>query len=98
MVLNGADENSIAQYFSSGHQASGIGSEEFSLINQSKQLTIHQTNSAETADMFSKNEFVSEMASKQIRDFKGRSRTNIVPRIAKRIRIEEKRGKEKAQH
>lgn len=48
--------------------------------------------------MFSKNEFVSEMASKQIRDFKGRSRTNIVPRIAKRIRIEEKRGKEKAQN
>ena len=26
MVLNGADEDSIAAYFSSGHQASGIGS------------------------------------------------------------------------
>ena len=65
LVLNGADESSIAQYFSSGHHAaSGVGSEEFSLINQSKQLTIQQTNSAETADMFSKNEFVSEMASK----------------------------------
>ena len=46
--------------------------------------------------MLSKNEFVSEMAEKRIDDFKGRSRTNVVPRVAKRINIEEKkRVKEK---
>lgn len=40
------------------------------------------------------NEFVSEMASKNIKDFKGRTRANIVPRVAKRIDKEERKNKD----
>ena len=39
MVLNGADESLIAKHFN-GSLASGIGSEEFSLIDHTKQLTL----------------------------------------------------------
>ena len=35
------------------------------------------------------NAFVTEMASKNIKDFKVRARGNVVPRVAKRITIEE---------
>ena len=34
------------------------------------------------------------MASRNVKDFKGRSRTNMVPRVAKRINQEEKRHKQ----
>jgi len=40
------------------------------------------------------NDFVSEMAMKNIKDFKGRSRANIVPRVAKRIDKEERKNKD----
>lgn len=40
------------------------------------------------------NAFTSEMASKNIKDFKDRARGNVVPRVAKRINIEELRNKE----
>jgi len=41
-----------------------------------------------------RNAFSSEMAQKTIKDFKGRSRTNMVSRVAKRIKLEEKRTKD----
>ena len=45
-------------------------------------------------DKLMDNAFVSEMAGRNIKDFKGRSRTNMVPRVAKRIVQEERRVKD----
>ena len=98
MVLNGMDESLIAKHFSGAAQAfantgsgslTGIGtSDEYAQLDQSRQRTT-------TSDNLLSNAFVNEMAAKKIRDFKGRSRTNMVPRVAQRIRMEEKRGKDK---
>lgn len=40
------------------------------------------------------NTFNSEMAMRNLKDFKGRSRTNMVPRVAKRINDVEKKAKD----
>ena len=44
--------------------------------------------------MLHDNAFVSEMALKNIKDFKGRTRANMVPRVAKRIDKEERKNKD----
>ena len=44
----------------------------------------------------STNAFVTEMATRNIKDFKTRSRTNMVPRVAKRIDGQERKAKDLA--
>ena len=52
--------------------------------------TIRQAIEQNLAD----NTFVSEMASKTIKDFKTRSRSRVLPRVARRINQEERRTKD----
>ena len=49
----------------------------------------------DTCDVLLKNSYVSEMALRNLRDFKSRSRSNVVPRVAKRINMHERRFKDK---
>ena len=91
MVLNGMDESSVTK-----HLTKATMSEEFSMVGQSKDQLLSKmpnTNSV-TAEKLLDNAFVSEMALRNIKDFKTRSRTNMVPRVAKRIDREERRTKD----
>ena len=49
----------------------------------------------DTCDVLLKNSYVSEMALRNLRDFKSRARSNIVPRVAKRVNMHERRFKDK---
>ena len=49
----------------------------------------------DACDVLLKNSYVSEMALRNLRDFKSRSRSNVVPRVAKRINMHERRFKDK---
>lgn len=104
MVLNGMDESLIAKQYFSTKSVNATGSiaapfmDEMSLINVSKEAlskkdgemsamakSIDEATSIHQMD----NAFVIEMAGKNIKDFKVRARGNVVPRVAKRIIIEE---------
>ena len=99
MVLNGMDESVIAkQYFSTknvnaSNATVGAGfSEDFSMANFSKEALSKSKNlhgdtvsTLDEATIALDNAFVSEMAGKNIKDFKVRARGNMVPRVAKRI-------------
>lgn len=100
MVLNGMDESAIAkQYFSTKNVNSTADhgfNEEFSMANFSKEVlnrkeNLHgdTTSTLNEATIALDNAYVSEMAGKNIKDFKVRARGNVVPRVAKRITIEE---------
>ena len=56
---------------------------------------MEETKREDTCDVLLKNSFVSEMALRNLRDFKSRSRSNVVPRVAKRINLHERRFKDK---
>ena len=69
--------------------------EDFSLANVSKEALQKKTGdntatgSLDEATIMMDNAYVSEMACKNIKDFKERARGNVMPRVAKRITIEE---------
>ena len=65
-------------------------SEEFSLADGTKQQLMKNILSKESVQERSsqiENAYNFEMANKNIKDFKGRSRTNVVSRVAKRISV-----------
>mmetsp|Transcript_34855 Transcript_34855/g.45891 ORF Transcript_34855/g.45891 Transcript_34855/m.45891 type:complete len:86 (-) Transcript_34855:939-1196(-) len=49
---------------------------------------------AEAIEKMVGNTYVTEMATRNIKDFKTRSRSNVVPRVAKRIEGEERKTKD----
>lgn len=89
MVMNGVDENTLNKHMSmtmsSKHKVAL--SHEFTLMRKA-------TEGIENEEKTQNNVFVTEMAMKNIKDFKQRSRTNIVPRVAKRLDVEERRTKD----
>ena len=94
MVLNGMDESMIAkQYFSTknvNQSATAPFIEEFSLANASKEALLKTGHgSLEETTLMMDNTYVSEMAGKNVKDFKVRARSNVMPRVAKRINKEE---------
>ena len=89
MVMNGVDENTLNKHMSmtmsSKHKVAL--SHEFTLMRKAAE-------GIENEEKTQNNVFVTEMAMKNIKDFKQRSRTNIVPRVAKRLDVEERRTKD----
>ena len=89
MVMNGVDENTLNKHMSmtmsSKHKVAL--SHEFTLMRKAAE-------GIENEEKAQNNVFVTEMAMKNIKDFKQRSRTNIVPRVAKRLDVEERRTKD----
>ena len=72
-----------------------VASEEYNLSkNKKNKQMLGVRNMKDSFDGHMDNAFVSEMAVKTFKDFKGRSRTNMVPRVAKRINQEERRTKD----
>ena len=96
MVMNGLDELALTKHLSMSNRPDGGSkqtnqlpeSKEFSLVKSSgedqipKEALAIKTNNDLSS---STNAFVTEMATRNIKDFKTRSRTNMVPRVAKRI-------------
>ena len=73
--------------------------EDFSLANVSKEALqrkalVNTTGSLDEATVLLDNAYVNEMAGKNIKDFKNRARSNVMSRVAKRIKIEEQRTKD----
>ena len=62
---------------------------------ETKETNFTKRDPEDTCDVLLKNSYVSEMALRNLRDFKSRSRSNIVPRVAKRINMHERRFKDK---
>lgn len=96
MVLNGMDEELVIKHLKEVSKLDHpVASEEFNLSRKhDKQQMLGVRNMNDSFDARLDNAFVSEMAVKNIKDFKGRSRTNMVPRVAKRINQEERRTKD----
>ena len=60
-----------------------------------KETNLSKRDAEDNCDVLLKNSYVSEMALRNLRDFKSRSRSNVVPRVAKRINMHERRFKDK---
>ena len=62
---------------------------------ETRETNMSKRDPEDTCDVLLKNSYVSEMALRNLRDFKSRSRSNVVPRVAKRINMHERRFKDK---
>lgn len=105
MVMNGLDELALTKHLSMSNRPDG-GSKQTNQLPESKEYSLVKSSGEDQIpkdalaiktnnDLSSStNAFVTEMATRNIKDFKTRSRTNMVPRVAKRIDGQERKFKD----
>ena len=91
MVQNSIDEMTLAKQLSTTSRQGN----EFALLKSGEDLIENTASESQSNVKIIQNKYVDEMASKTIKDFKKRSRSNVTARVAKRIDDSQRRAKEK---